>query len=274
MTIFRRLTLSVLALLLASVPLHAQTDLYSTTLSAAVADGTTQVLTVASTSNLAVGNLLFVDREAMLVQTVTPLKVTRGTRGTVANSHGSGAKVWYGATSWFGSSIPRGGMTKSGSCTRANQRYLPYIALPAGDIYDCPTSAAVWVYLNDPASIIVTCRMLLIADMVDQSCFTADRSYVITGITEVHKVAEASGTLTMIPRKQTGTQAVASGTALATAIDGVTTGNAAQTVKQAVLTTTSTALRLAPGDRIGIDFTDDTAGELADVLWTFSLSPQ
>lgn len=266
MTMFRRLSLSVLALLAASVPLHAQTALNSTTLSTAIADEKTTAIVLASTTNVAVGDYLVVEREFMKVRQVSPTVVSRGAS---AAPHGSGTVVYSGANARFYADRPR-----VGSCTRVNERYLPHIVNPTGEVYDCPTGAGVWVYQNDPAALTVQCRMLLIADMVDQSCFTADRPYVITKITEVHKVAEASGTLTMIPKKQTTTQAPASGTALATAIDGVTTGNAAETVKTATLTTTASALLLAAGDRIGIDFTDDTAGELAGVTFTFTLSPR
>lgn len=267
MTMFRRLTLSAILLVAAAVPLRAQTAINSTTLSAAITSTSQSRISLTSTSTVAVNDFIFVDHEAMKVIALTPLTVTRGVN-SIAATHNTLSKVYTGTQDRLYADVPRG------SCSRTAEKFLPHIVLPQGDLYDCPLSANVWVLLNAPPALVVTCRMLLIADMVDQSCFTADRPYVITNITEVHKVAEAGGTLTMIPKKQTGTQAAASGAALATAIDAVTTGNAAQTVKTATLTTTATALALAAGDRIGIDFTDDTAGELADVLFTFTLSPR
>jgi hypothetical protein len=41
-----------------------------------------------------------------------------------------------------------------------------------------------------------------------------------------------------------------------------------------VLTATQSLLILAAGDRLGIDFTDDVAGELAGTLVTFTLVPR
>lgn len=268
MTLFRRLALSVCAVIVAAGTASAQTALNSTTLSTAITTTSQDTIVLAATTNVSVGDILFVNREAMKVFSVTPTKVSRGHQSR-ATTHLAGEVVYTGAPERFKETVPTGG-----SCTRATERFLPRIVLPAGDVYDCYTSANVWIHLNSPAAIVRECRMLLIADMVDQSCFVADRPYAIVKILEVHKVAEAGGTLTMIPKKQTGTQAPASGTALATAIDGVTTGNAAETVKTATLTTTTSALLLAAGDRVGIDFTDDSAGELAGVTFTFVMVPR
>ena len=62
-------------------------------------------------------------------------------------------------------------------------------------------------------------------------------------------------------------------TALATAINAVTSGTAAQTVATATLTSTEANLIVNTGDRLGLDYTDDTAGELAGVTVTFFLYP-
>lgn len=267
---FRTGLLAVLLVLMAGASAFAQTSLNSTTFSVAVAAGDTAV-TVASASNISVGDLIFANREAMRVTSIasTRMQVVRGAGGTTVNAHPASAVVYTGVPARFYASVPVGS-----TCSRATERFVPHIVLPGGDIWDCFTGANAWVLLNSPNAVSVTCRALLIADMVDQSCFTADRAFVVTKITEVHKVAEAGGTLTLIPRRQTGTQAAASGDALATAIDMVTTGNAAQTVKTATLATNKALLILAPGDRLGLDFTDDTAGELADVLVTFTLVPR
>lgn len=116
----------------------------------------------------------------------------------------------------------------------------------------------------------VTCTALLVADMVDQSCWISDGVYTITAMDVVWATAESAGTLTIIGRKQEGTEAPASGQALNTAVDVVST---AETVTAATLTATGADLILADGDRIGLDFTDDTAGELAGVVVTFTLIP-
>lgn len=117
----------------------------------------------------------------------------------------------------------------------------------------------------------VTCTASLFTDAIDKSCFIADRAYTITRIDEVHTVAEAGGTLTIMPRKQVGTEAPASGDALlSAAFNGLGT---AETVQNGSLTATGADLILAAGNRIGLDFTDDTAGELSGVVVTFTLIP-
>lgn len=117
---------------------------------------------------------------------------------------------------------------------------------------------------------IVNCTAVAVADQVDQSCFIADRSYTVTRIDEVHTTAESAGTLGIMPKKQEGTEAPASGQSLlSSAFDGTGT---AETVQNGTLTGTSADLDLVAGDRLGLDFTDDTAGELAGVVITFVLT--
>lgn len=116
----------------------------------------------------------------------------------------------------------------------------------------------------------VTCTVLEVAGMVDQSCFIADKIYTVAQITVIFTVSEGSGTLTLIPRKQEGVEAAASGQALATAMDMTGT---AETLITATLTGTGADLILAVGDRLGLDFTDDTAGVLAGLVVTFTLNP-
>lgn len=267
---FGRLTIAVAAVVLSlAMPAAAQTSLNSTTLSASAAAGADQYL-VASASNISVGDIVFVDREASVITAIssTTLTVRRGTNGTASAAHVSGAIVYTGAPGRFASSPP-----PSGACTRSAQPYLPRISLPDGQVWECLAGSGVWAYMNHPGALVVTCRALLVADQIDQSCFTADRTYVVVKITEIHTTAESAGTLTLIPRRQQGTEAAASGDALATAIDMVGAGAVAQTLKTATLTTTQSLLILFAGDRLGLDFTDDVAGELAGVVVTFTLIP-
>lgn len=261
----------VLVTMALTLPAAAQTAVNSTTLAAAVASASDNQVRLTSTTTVAANDVLYVDSEAMLVRAVNSPYVTvaRGIDGTAGALHTTLSTVYTGPRIRFAQSTP-----VRGSCTRTSETYLPRIVPSRGEVWDCLAGAGVWIKTNGGSAMVVTCRALLIADMVDQSCFTADRPYYLTKITEVHKVAEAGGTLTLIPRRQTTTQAAASGDALATAIDMVTTGNAAQTVKTATLTTTGSLLIINPGNRLGLDFTDDTAGELADVLVTFTLIPQ
>ena len=116
----------------------------------------------------------------------------------------------------------------------------------------------------------VNCTALAVADMVDQSCWISDGVYTVTAIDMVWTTAESAGTLTVIARKQEGTEAPASGQALNTAVNVVAT---AETTTAATLTATGADLIFADGDRLGIDFTDDVAGELAGLVVTVHLIP-
>ena len=136
MTMLRRSLLAAvttLAVLVATWPATAQTTLNSTTLSAAVTSNA-QVFSLASGTNVSAGDLLVVDREAMLVDAIATAQVTvrRGVEGTAAVAHLSGATVYTGVKSRFYSSTPRGG-----ACTRASERFLPHIDVANGTIYDC-----------------------------------------------------------------------------------------------------------------------------------------
>jgi hypothetical protein len=268
MKTFTRALAAALLLLAALVaPVSAQTALNETTLSAAVTDAGAGVIYVASATGFSAGRVVYVDREAMTVISVnsTAIRVVRGALNTAASTHGSGVLVYVGPAVAFVSK------DLYGSCTPTAQRYTPSINPGTGGIFSCPTSVSKWVNLRDRVA--VTCRALLIADMIDQSCFIADRQYLVTKITYIHTTPESAGTLTVIPRRQQSTEAAASGDALATAINAVAAGTAAQTLVTATLTTTSTLLILEAGDRLGLDFTDDTAGELAGVTVTFYLIP-
>ena len=92
-------------------------------------------------------------------------------------------------------------------------------------------------------------------------------------INYVATTAEAGGTLTIQPKKQVGTQAPSAGTSLATAVNAVTSGTAAETVATLTLTTTEADLIINAGNRIGLDYQSDTAGELAGVTFTIYLVP-
>lgn len=265
-TLFTRSILSVLVLVALVSPAAAQTALNETTLSATIT-ASQSTLVVASATGFSAGKVIYIEREAMRVSAVssTTITVVRGFGPTVPTAHAVSAVVYAGDSAAF---TP--GPGKAGSCTATAERYLPVINTQNGAVYDCG-NAGVWFDRRNTR--LVTCRALLIADMIDQMCFTADQAYIVTKITYVATTAEAGGTLTVIPRKTTSTTAPASGTALATAIDAVTTGTAAQVVATATLTSTASALKLAAGNRLALDFTDDTAGELAGVEVTFTLAP-
>lgn len=142
MTMFRRLILSTVALLALAVPLHAQTALLSTTISAAITTTGQSRLSLASTTSLAVGDYVFVDREAMKVINLTPLTVTRGVNSKAA-PHATGSLAYYGSPDKFANDVFAGG-----ACTRANEKFLPRVVLPIGDVWDCAVGAGIWTRMN------------------------------------------------------------------------------------------------------------------------------
>jgi hypothetical protein len=262
-------TVGLLAAL--AVPSFAQTTLTSTTLAAALAAGSTQA-TVASATGIEVNDYFAIVSRNQVIEVAQVraingvfLTLTRNVRlgGNIA--HASGSTVYHAPQGqFFTTNEP------SGTCTRASETYLPRINLATGTISQCST-AGVWYKLHEQFT--VQCYTgPLATHSVDQSCWTVDGNYVITKITYVSKVVESAGTLTVIPRRQQSTEAPASGDALATAISGVST--VAETVTDFTLTTTGSLLLLSEDERLGLDFTDDVAGELLGVLVTFTIAPR
>lgn len=134
---------AVLALLgsLLPGPLSAQATINTTTLAAALSapSGSPSTVSLASGSTVAVGQILYVDREAMQVTattaTATIFVVTRGVQGTAAAAHISGAVVYSGPPNYFNASSS--GIEVSGACTASAQPATPYIYLQSGSIYVC-----------------------------------------------------------------------------------------------------------------------------------------
>lgn len=143
----KKILLLLLAAVLVASVANAQTALSTTTLSAAV-DNSTRTVSVASATGIDVGDLIFVDREAMEVRGVsgTALTVNRGYRGFTA-PHATAALVYFGAKDNFYQSVPLGG-----ACTRTSELFLPRIVLNEGDVWDCPVGAQVWTLLNSPTT--------------------------------------------------------------------------------------------------------------------------
>ena len=112
----------------------AQTEVTSTTLSAAVT-ASAQTITVASATNLTAGNYAYVDKELMAIISVssTTATVRRGLAGgvTPGTMHASGVVVWLGAGDRFSAS------DVNGACTAGSELYLPHINTKTGNIYDC-----------------------------------------------------------------------------------------------------------------------------------------
>lgn len=130
--------------LLCAVFAHGQASLSSTTLSSAANVSSTNVQ-VASASGITAGQtVLYVDREAMFVNAIsgTLASVTRGSNGTRATAHISGATVYVGSPSQFVA------FPKYGACTRGNEAVLPVIDVNSGIIYNCFGSTGRW-QVND-----------------------------------------------------------------------------------------------------------------------------
>jgi hypothetical protein len=132
--------LSLLAVALFASPSFGQTALTQTTLASAIADSSSTFVSVASATGIVANStILFVDQEAMFVNSIsgTIAGVTRGHSGTRANPHASGSVVWVGSPSQFTVFDP------SGSCTAANT-VAPYIAMGTGLYWRCDSATGVW----------------------------------------------------------------------------------------------------------------------------------
>lgn len=270
MQMFRRIFLTVVAVVALAAPSIAQTTLTSTTLAAAVSATDLQI-NVTSATGIEVNDLVAILNRNSVAEVVRVrvingafLTVSRAVAG-LAIAHASLSTIYHAPEAqYYRGADPRG------TCTRSSERFLPHINLTTRNISQCST-ASVWYRLDEQFD--VPCYSgVLATSSVDQSCWTVNGNYVITKITYVSKVVEAGGTLTIIPRRQQGTEAPASGDALATAISGVST--VAETVTDFTLTTTGALLLLSEDERLGLDFTDDVAGELLGVLVTFTIAPR
>ena len=275
---FRRLvaflTLVAAVLWLYSPPQFAQTTVTSTTLSTAV-NNQLQQIAVASVTGFDVGDIAFVDREAMLVRSVNSsaliIGVQRGWEGTIAQAHGASAPVFIGAPSNY----YQGPTPPVGICTATAENFLPRIMLPSGDVYTCAGSAlgAYWQKIGADLGT-VTQQFVqggVAANAVDTAFFIADRTYVVTKIQAVWAVAESTGSMDIMVEKLTGTTACASGTDLQTAAIAGT--GAAQTVATATLTATPANLLVAAGDRLCVDLTA-TPNEISQLVVTAQLTPR
>lgn len=128
-----RFALIASILFASALPVWAQATLNQTTLSAGATEDQTFV-TVTSASTMAANDILYVDREAMVVRSVsgTTIQVTRGTNGTRATAHANNAIVYSGVPARFYNSDP-----PYGRCTASNQLVLPYINVVTGGIFSC-----------------------------------------------------------------------------------------------------------------------------------------
>ncbi len=146
---------AILGMLTAAAAFAQNNSLVATTLSAAstATAGSIQVtaatgITAGSFSSGTAGSVLYVVEvgqqagEAMVVTGVssTTITVQRGTKGTRAAAHASGALVLIGtAANWFYSVDP------IGACTRSATYVAPYVNILTGRQWICSTESNTWV---------------------------------------------------------------------------------------------------------------------------------
>lgn len=148
-SIMKKLLAVLATILLLATPVFAQTSLSTTNLAAAVADTSSQFVTVASATGITAPGtgstltFLFIDGEQMGVRSVsgTTIGVSRGQNGTTATTHLANAFVYAGSPNAFTTVDP------SGSCVAANQAFTPLINVRTRSVWNCAATAtglAVW----------------------------------------------------------------------------------------------------------------------------------
>lgn len=128
----QRLIFALLACLLLTGVSFGQAAATTTTLSAAL-NGTDSTFAVGSATNFAASSIAYVDREAMLILSVsgTNITVSRGSQGTASSGHLNGSTVYVGVPNYFKQQTP------VGTCTSTNEGVLPVIVIPTGTLYNC-----------------------------------------------------------------------------------------------------------------------------------------
>lgn len=130
--------LFVAVLAAASIAAFGQTALTQTTLSAAVGSATRSIPLTSATGVTANQTLLYIDQEALFVTATSGTLATvgpRGSSGTKAFAHASGAMVLLGPPPAFISYQP------AGSCTNGQGLFLysPVVNINTGDQWLCST---------------------------------------------------------------------------------------------------------------------------------------
>ena len=147
--LLRAFSAALLALLLLPLGAAAQTATTTTTLSSAITSTSGRTVVLASATNVDVGGLLFIDREAMTVTAVngTTITVMRGTPASKVSQHPASSVVYVAAKAQK-ASVFKTDQVAFGTCTRANEAYLPQVNAETGEVFDCPVGSTVWVPVN------------------------------------------------------------------------------------------------------------------------------
>jgi hypothetical protein len=94
----------------------------------------------------------------------------------------------------------------------------------------------------------------VIATSVDNTIFTANADYQVVAVSYTPRVAGSDGSaVTAQIKKCTGTQAPSAGTSVTS--DSANLKGTADTVQDLTLSTTTTDLQVADGERLAVDFT-------------------
>ncbi len=136
--ILKNIWVAVLLAVISAPVAWSQHTMGSGTLAAAVSSNADQITVSANTTDgVAVGDIAFVDREAMKITAVNSLtfNVTRGVDGTQGRPHTSGETVWIDKARYFGLAF-----VTFGSCTSTSELVIPRIDTATGDLYYCTNS--------------------------------------------------------------------------------------------------------------------------------------
>lgn len=149
MTRWIRVAVAIGMLVGLSVPTlaQAQATIATTTLASAVG-ATDRQVTLASGSGISAGYLLYVDREAMNVTSISGsvAQVVRGAASTAGTAHVSGQVVYDGPGNYFYQN------DVTGACTATSETATPHINVSSGNIFACTNGAwAQWVRAGLPA---------------------------------------------------------------------------------------------------------------------------
>ena len=146
----------VVALLLVASVSQAQTIVNNTTLNGAITSVGANSFVLTSASAItgatapAVGHCLYVERELMQITAISSTRVTviRGTGGTSAALHPTGAVVFTGACGNFRNADPVGTSPQASlkACTTATMGVRPFVNTANGNIWLCKSS--VWTATN------------------------------------------------------------------------------------------------------------------------------
>ena len=140
-----RCTFAVLALMIGlCASAFPQASLTATYLSAAVTSTSVGTIIVNSATGFTVNYMLYVDKEAMLIEAIdgTVVTVMRGASGSMATVHAIYATVLMGKANYFSSA------DRFGPCTAANELVLPVVNVTNGKIFTCVDSA--WKMVKGP----------------------------------------------------------------------------------------------------------------------------